>query len=792
MKSRDMRIIAGKGRFIDDMSFADLAHLAFAGSAKAHARIKDIDCTKALALPGVLTVITGREVKKYTNPLPVQANFQNPKWTWKLTEVYALAVDKVHWYGEPVAAVVAEDEHTARKAAELIEIDYEPLEVINNARRALEPDAPLLYEQWGDNKQVHLVFDFGEVDQAFAQADEVMDVSYSEGRVTGLPIEPRGFVASFDPYRETLEMWGTFQTPYLQRHNLAEAQGLPEVRVRVNSTDIGGAFGLKIHTYKENVVALASRLLGRPVKYMETMNDWVVTGPHQRDVSWNGQVAFNRDGRMLGMKATITQDLGVESTQKGIAALSLFPACSAVVNMYTWTGMHIEGIGAVSNKSFYCAYRGYGKDKGIKFAEHVLNQVARKLNMTPEEIRFKNFIPPDAFPYSQINNYTMDSGDYPGLLQKAIDMSDVAGWRARQKEERKQGRYIGVGVISAIEPAGVAVPNSQMGGITQARVQMTADGTIEVHSDRTEIGQGAEKSHSKIVSSTLGCLEDHVYVKPVNSDFIGQGPLSSRGAVFPASAVAKAAGLLKEKMLKCAAHFLKCRQQDLVLEDSRIYAGSDPEHSLSFKEFARKAFYFPGPRGLPKEMLLAHDHLLDVTTTWYSPTTPESGTSYTTFCVSADVAVVEVDAETGETGILDYVHVHDAGTIIDKEVVDGQIHGGIIQGIGEALSEEITYNQEGRIENTCLSEYLMPTSVDAPDIRIAHMETPSPFSETGSKGMGEAPIIGSKAVILAAIEDALTPFGVEVNTSPATPERVRSLIRNARQPDGGAQGKQEE
>jgi carbon-monoxide dehydrogenase large subunit len=781
MQSRDQRIISGKGRFIDDLSFPNLAHMAFVGSSKAHARITGINTAQALALPGVLTVITGKEVREHTNPLPVQANFQNPGWTWKLAKVYALAVDKVYWYGEPVAAVVAEDEYTAQRAAELIEVSYDPLPNVHDAKEALQPDAPLLYEEWGDNKQVHLVFDFGDVDQAFAQADEIMDVTYSEGRVTGLPIEPRGFVADYDPNTESLDIWGTFQTPYLQRHNLAETLGLPEVKIKTHSTDIGGAFGLKIHTYKENVVALASKLLGRPVKYMECMREWVVTGPHQRDVSWTGKVAFTRDGRLLGMKATIVQDLGVESTQKGIAALSLFPACSAVANMYTWSGMHIEGIGAVSNKSFYCAYRGYGKDKGIKFVEHVVNQVARRLDMTPEEIRFKNFIPPEDFPYAQINNYTMDSGDYPATLQTALDLTDIGSWRQKQETGRKSNTHIGLGVVTSIEPAGVAVPNCQMGGITQARVQMTADGTIEVNSDRTEIGQGAEKSHAKIVSSILGCLAENILVKPVTSDWIGQGPLSSRGAVYPASAVAKAAKLLRGKVVRCAAHFLKCQPEEVVLDKGIISVRSQPDARLTFAELARKAFYFPGPRGLPKEMLLEHDHLLDVTTTWYSPTTPKTGTSYTSFCASADVAVVEVDIETGETGILKYVHVHDAGTIIDKAIVDGQIHGGIVQGIGEALSEEISYGPESRIQNASLSEYVMPTAVDAPDIIIEHLETPSPYTETGSKGMGEAPIIGSKAVILAAIEDALRPWGIEVNTSPATPERVRKWVRKAQE-----------
>jgi len=780
VENRETRLISGKGQYADDLDFPGMAHLVFVGSPHAHAVIKRLDVDKALKVPGVLTVITGEEMVKYTNPLPVQANFKSKGWTWRLANVYAMPKDKVRWYGEPVAAVVAEDEKTARRAADLVEVEYELLAVTGNALQALEPDSPKLYDDWEDNKQVHLKFDFGDPDGAFAEADQVMHINSREGRVTGLPIEGRGCVAHYNLKRDSLEMWGSFQTPYLARHNIAATLGMPEVKVKINAVDIGGAFGLKIHSWKENVVALASKLTGRHVKWFEPQKDFIVTGPHQRDVFWEGDVAFKNDGTLLGVKATVTHDLGVESTNKGIAALSIFPACSSVPNMYHWKGMHIEGVGAVTNKSFYCAYRGYGKDKGLKFIEHALNQVARKLGMTPEAIRLKNYIQPDEFPYHQINNLVYDSGDYPGTLKKALAMADVDGFRAKKESYLKEGKYLGIGVISAIEPAGVAVPNCQMGGITQARVQITPDGTIEVHSDRTEIGQGSEASHAIIVSNILGCNREDVLVKPVTSDYIGQGPLSSRGAVYPASAVAKAAKIIKKKVCQCAAAFLKVDEESLVLEGGMIYSSDNPDEKLTYRQLAEKAYFFPGPRGLPPEMLKKHDHLLDVTTTWYSPTTADSGSSYTSFCVAADVAVVEVDIDTGVTKIIKYVHVHDAGTIIDKQIVDGQIHGGIVQGIGEALYERLDYNDKGQLMTSSFSTYLIPTAVEAPDIEVGHMETPSPFTETGSKGMGESPIIGSKAVILAAIEDALTPFNIEVNESPATPELVRSWIVAAR------------
>jgi carbon-monoxide dehydrogenase large subunit len=779
MESRENRLIAGKGQFADDLDIPGMAHLVFVGSPHAHAKILSIDVSRALSLPGVIRVITGSDMRQHTKPLPVQANFKSPDWIWRLATIYAMPEDKVRWFGEPVAAVVAEDETTARIAADRVVVTYEPLPAVANPMAALEAGAPKLYDDWEDNKQVHLKFDWGDPDAAFAEADRVIQVSHSEGRVTGLPIEPRGCVAQYDPKRETLNMWGTFQTPYLARHNLAAALGIPEARVKVTAVDIGGAFGLKIHVWKENVVALASMLTGRPVKWSESLRDFITTGPHQRDVFWEGEVAVKNDGTLLGLRATVTHDLGVESTNKGIAALSIFPACSSPPNMYKWKGMHIEGIGVVTNKSFYCAYRGYGKDKGLKFIESVINRIARELGMTPEAIRFKNFIQPEEFPFHQINNYVMDSGDYPATLNKALEMADVDSWRSEQEKVRSEGRYIGVGLVTTIEPAGVAVPNCQMGGLTEARVQIMPDGTVEVDSDRTEIGQGSEISHTQIVCDILGCLPEDVYIRPVTSEWIGQGPLSSRGAVWPASAVAKAAKMLREKINRIAAHFLKAAAEDIEAKSGEIFVRNQPEKKLTFKALAEKAFFFPGPRGLPKDMLLSHGQLLDVTTTWYSPTTPESGSSYTTFCSSADIAIVEVDTETGVSRILKYVHVHDAGTVISHKVIDGQIHGGIVQGIGEALTEKLDYDAEGNLLNTSIAEYLMPTAVEAPEIEIAHLETPSPFSETGSKGMGEAPIIGSKAVILTAIEDALTPFGVIVNDSPATPERVLRWIREA-------------
>lgn len=773
MENREIRIISGKSQYVDDLEFQNMAYLVFVGSPFAHAKILNIDVSKALETKGVLTVITGKKMVELTNPLPIQSNFIAPGWVLRLPKVYSLAVDKVRWYGEPVAAVIAEDENTAREAADLIKIEYEPLPVVSDVVEAMKPGSPLLYEEWEDNIHVHVKFDFGDVDAAFAEADQILKVSYREGRVSGFPIEARGCVALYDKCMGTLTMWGSYQTPFIAKRNIAETLGLAYTNVKVIAVDIGGSFGNKANTWKDQVVALGSMLTGRPVKWFESQREYIVTGPHQRDVVWEGEVAIKNDGCVLGVKAKVIIDLGVEGTSRGTGTWSIVPACCAVCNAYHWKGMHIEGYGIFTNKSFYCMYRGYGKDKGIKFIESVMNQVARELKIKPEEVRFKNFIQPKEFPYRQINGYTYDSGDYPATLNKALEMADVKSLREEQEERRQQRKYIGIGLAFTVEPAGAAVQNFAPGnGATEARVKINPDGTIEIYSDRTEVGQGAERSHAIIVADILGCKIEDIVVPRVTSDWIGTGPVSSRGAVYIASAVAKAAKMLRKKVLKYASFLLEDDSKNIKTSNGIIYSVNNPEKRLTYKELALCTYFFPGPRGFPKEHLLEHDYLLDVTTTWYSPSAAETGTTYTTFCSSADIAVVEVDIDTGVTKIVKFVHTHDCGKVFSKELVDGQVHGGIVQGIGEALCEEVVYDESGHLLSTSYSDYLMPTAVDSPDIIVGHLETPSPFTELNSKGMGESPIIGSKAAILAAIEDALSPFTVRANDSPATREKV--------------------
>jgi carbon-monoxide dehydrogenase large subunit len=777
MKQREKRLAAGNGFYVDDIQLPNMAHCIFVGSPYAHAKIKRIDASQALTVAGVLAVITGKEVVELMDPLPATSNYAAIGWHWRTPKAYPIAADKVRYQGEPVAVVVAEHLYIARDAAELIDIEYEPLPALSDLNEAMQSGSPLVYEEWGDNIQVHLDFNFGDVAAAFKEADRVIPVSWHEGRVSGFPIESRGCIASYDKTTEMLNMWSSTQAPFLGSQYISSALRLPRSKVRIVVADVGGAFGNKLNWWKDTVVGLASIITGRPVKWLETKREFFLTGAHNRDVTWDGEVAVKNDGTILGIKATFLKDLGVEGTNRGSGAMGMVPACCSIANAYQLKGAKIEAYGVVTNKAPYCAYRGYGKDKGVKFMERIVQALSRELDMAPEQIRLKNFIQPDQFPYKQISGYVYDSGNYPAVLRKALELGEVESWRKKQKEAWKEGKYIGVGMAFSVEPAGVAAPHCIYSGLTQARVSVTSDGVVEVESDQTEIGQGSDITRAKVVANVLGVKLDDIEVKRDTSDMPGSGVYSSRGAIYPTGAMIRAARELRARMIRFAGHFLDEDPAHVDIADSIFHSTRNPDKKMTLKELADSVYFRPGPRGLPHDMQAKHEVLLDVSASWFSPNTTQNPTStYTTYCSGADIAVVEVDVETGAVSILKYAHVHDAGTLLDKDVVEGQIFGGIVQGIGEALSEELVYTRSGELLSNSYTDYVMPTAVDSPDIVIGHVETLSPFTELGQKGMGEAPIIASKAAVINAIEDALSPFKIRIPESPATKERVRKWI----------------
>jgi carbon-monoxide dehydrogenase large subunit len=779
LKERDYKLITGHGIYVNDIKLPGMLYCNVISSPYAHARIKKIDYSKALSLKGVAAIITGEDLKKIMNPLLTQADYKPFGWHWRTVVAYPLAVDKVRYMGEPVVAIAAENEYLAFDAAELIEIEYEPLKPIVDPIEALNDKSNLLYEEWGDNIQVHLNFKFGNVEEVFKKADKILEIKWQEARQSGFPLEPRGCVAYYNPYEDTLTVWSSTQSTSILQMIISKALNLPTSRVKVYAPNVGGGFGNKFHWWFDLIACALSIKTCRPIKFIETRRQNFLSQPHQRDVIWGAEAAVRKDGKILGIKAKLIVDLGVEGTNRGSGAPSLIPACLSIPNAYKLEALEVEAFGVVTNKSFYCAYRGYGKDKGIKLMERIIQRISLELGIPPEEVRFRNFIQPNEFPYKQISGYIYDSGNYPEVLKRVLKLANIEEWRKRQEELRKEGKYIGIGIAFCVEPAGVANPYSIYSGYESARVAINTDGEVEVYTSIIDIGQGISASIAKIVSETLGVPINYVKVISGLSDYKGTGTYSSRGAVYGISAVVKAAKIMKDRLKRIMGDIWKIKPEMIEIENGELYPKSLPSKRINLRELAYMLYHFPAQHRLLSENLIKEGVVpLDVVVSWFSPLTAMHPTvPYTTMSYSADVAIVNVDIETGEVKLLKYYTVHDAGRIISEEIVNGQIIGGIAQGLGAALYEELVYDKNGSLLTTSYFDYIMPSAVEMVNVEIEHFMTPSPFTEIGSKGMAEEPIYSSAAAIANAVEDALSPFGIIIDKIPIKSEDLFKKLK---------------
>ncbi len=779
LREKDRKLVKGAALYVDDVKLPDMLYCAILPSPYAHARIKKIDVSKALAYPGVAAAITGHELKNMMNTLPACADYRVFGWHWRLPEIYPLAVDKARHVGEPVAAVAAIDKYIAYDAVELIDVEYEPLRPVLSIEDAIRPDAPLLYEEWGDNIQAHVRFRFGDVENVFAAADRIVKLRWREARQSGFPIEPRGVVAWYKKDEDKLVLWSSTQAPSLGQTYIARALGMRSGNVKIIAPSIGGGFGNKLHWWFDLIACLLSMKTGKPVKLFESRTQNFLSQPHQRDVIWYAEAAVKNDGTILGLRAKLMIDYGIEGTNRGSGAPCIVPASLSAPNAYKLKAVDIDAYGIVTNKSFYCAYRGYGKDKGVKLMERLVNRISIELGIPPEEVRFRNFIHRDEFPYKQITGYIYDSGDYHRVLREALDKIGIDYWRREKEEAGKRNKLIGIGIAFAIEPAGAAIPQSIYSGYESARVRITPDGTVEVYTGMIEIGQGISVALAKAVAQSLGVSMLDVKVFAESSDYLGSGSYSSRGAIYGVGAVIKASRILRDRICRIMSHIWDARPEDVEIDDGIIRLRPDQARKISLKELTMQLYHFPGQHRMLNEELLREGVVpLDVTVSWFSPVTSKDPTAtYTTVSSSADIAVVEVDAETGIVKIIKYVTVHDCGRVIDHEIVEGQVIGGVMQGIGAALYEELKYDEEGNLITSSFTDYLIPSSVEAPKIELYHVETPSPFTELGSKGMAEGPAYSSTAAVVNAVEDALQQFKAVVEEIPLTPERVRKLIK---------------
>ena len=784
-RRQDPRLLTGHGRFVDDVVLPDMYYCAVLRSPHAHARIRRIDTSKAKAMEGVIEVITGEEAAAFCKPIAPTINI-----AMKLNESYPIAVDKVRYQGEPVAAVAAIDRYVAEDALEAIDVDYEVLPAVTSIDQALAADAPLLYEEWGSNVELDWEMVVGDVEAALAASETVITERIPHHRYSGTPIEGRGVVASFDAFSGELTVQMSTQAPHQSRTLMSESLGIPEQKIRVIAQDVGGGFGTKLQVDGELVPCLLAMKTGRRIKWTETRSEHMLSAVHSRDYVWELTAGFDREGLITALKADVWGDAGCDGTNRSSGVGALLVGAFYLPGAYHIPAFRVKTIGVVTNKAPYGAYRGYGKDIATYGIERFMDLAARRLDIPSDELRRRNFIRADEFPYTQITGPVYDSGDFHRLLEMAEETLGSEEFRKRQEAARQEGRYLGIGFSAMLEPSGAAVLNCIFNGYEPASVRVTPEGGVTLLTGLQDIGQGIETTLAQVVADELGVEPDNVKVFYGDTESVpyGLGVWSSRGASYGVSAAVLAARKVKEKILKVAANLMEVKVDDLELRAGGVEVKGIPEKRMTLADIGRAVYLWPGPY---VTVPAGEDPSLEATAYWMSPIVrwvpDEAGTLsvYTTHPTAVFGAIVDVDIDTGKVRLDRMVVAHDCGTVINPMIVDGQISGGAAQGIAGALWEEFRYDDQGNLLNRGFRDYLAPTAGDLPPIEVVHMASPSPYTPLGTKGMGEGGAIGAPAAVVNAVENALEPLGVQISELPVSPDRLLPLIKEAQRSSGG-------
>ncbi|MBI2799151.1 MAG: molybdopterin-dependent oxidoreductase [Gammaproteobacteria bacterium] len=637
----------------------------------------------------------------------------------------------------------------------------------------------------GDRSGLEWRFERGPIAEAFAKAAHRVTAKIPQHRYTGTPLEGRVALADFDPMENRLVVTLSTQSPHVSRTLLAQTLDIPEARIQVITRDVGGGFGIKLQVDAEVIPCLLSMRTGRPVLWSETRTEHMLSAIHARDYVCELEGAFDAHGALLGVRAKITGDCGCDGTNRAAGAGQLLVAAFYLAGNYRLPAIACEVVAVVTNKAPYGAYRGYGKDIANYAIERFMEIAARQMGLESNELRRRNLIQADQFPYEILTGPIYDSGDFPRLLTMAETAIDLPAFRARQAAARKDGRFLGVGFAMMLEPSGGAVPNCIFNGYETATVRMMPEGDFMLLSGMQDIGQGVETTLAQVVADEFGVAPARINVVLGETQGIpyGLGAWSSRGASFGVSAAVEAARTLAIKISAIGAHMLEVSAQDVELLEGAVVVKGAPFRRLTFREIGNAVSLFPGPLvTVPK----GFEPNLEASHTWTNPIArwvpDQAGTLsiYTTHPSGCFAAIVEVDIETGKIEIERLYAAHDCGTVINPRIVEGQLIGGCVQGIGAVLNEELVYDAEGHLQNLGFWDYLIPQAPDVPRIEIDHLVSPSPNTSLGSKGMGEGGPVGVPPAVVHAVEDALAPFGVEVSTLPLSPERVLGLIDAAR------------
>ncbi|TMB65324.1 MAG: xanthine dehydrogenase family protein molybdopterin-binding subunit [Deltaproteobacteria bacterium] len=772
-RKETLRFVTGTGRYVDDLLPPDTLHAAFVRSACAHARIKAIDVEAARTMPGVHAVFTGEDIAQKIKPLRVSGSS-----LLRQIKLYPLAVDKVRYFGEPLAVVVADNRYLAEDAVEIVSVDYEPLPVVVDPEAAMEPASACVHEDVGSNIVYKYHFATDGIDKVFQQADVVIKERIRSHRITACPIEPRAYLAHFNQQEDSLTMWSATANPHSLRTRIADILSFPESRIRVIAPDVGGSFGIKIQTYQEELLLpFLSRELARPVKWCETRVEHLRNGRHGRDQIHYIEMALKKDGTMLGIRDKIIADMGSTYTvDHSIMASALY-----VPGVYQIQNYSVDAFGVSTNKTTHGSLRGIGKADASYVIERLVDIAARELRLDPVEIRMKNFIPAEAFPYRNVTGALYDSGQYHLCLERALEIAGYEQLRKEQEELRRNGQYRGIGVALVMEPTSSSRIHAT-GGYASCRMRIDPSGAATVFSSMGEQGQGHETTIAQIVASQTGIPFEKIHV--IHGDTLptpyGFGTGSSRSSVVLMPSAWVAAKKMREKMLGIAARSLGVVPDKLDIANGKVSSKDDPGRSVEIMEIVRTAY--GAIHLLPENMepgLETMGYFVNPNID-YTPDEKGRMNTFSSYPYAAIVAVVDVDVETGFIKIIRYCTVHDCGNMINPQIVDTQQQGSIMQGIGAALYEELRYDEEGQLLTSTLMDYRLPSVEEVPEIALEHIITPNPFTPLGAKGAGETGMLGPPPALCNAVEDALSPLGVKIRETPLTPERILDLIEKAK------------
>ncbi|MGH7906067.1 MAG: xanthine dehydrogenase family protein molybdopterin-binding subunit [Candidatus Binataceae bacterium] len=771
-RTEDPALITGRGRYVSDIRVAGTLHAAFLRSPYAHALIRSIDTQPARELSGVRAVLTVADLpERMRQPIPmasvippvVKVAYPSEKTATQT----ALATDEVCYVGQTVAVVIAENRYIAEDALELIEVDYEEIPAVADVHRAIEPKAPRAHVNVDTNVACTLNLNKGDVDAAFRSAAHVFNISLSTHRGSGSSMEGRAVLAIPDPAEDKLTVWSSCQAPHNNQRLLAHLLGRSLESIRVAAPDVGGGFGIKGPFYAEEAVIAACALkFQAPVRWIEDRREHFLATAREGDQFWDASIALDSGGKIQGVRSRMLHDNGAYLP---LGIIAPHTAAATMHGPYVIPNFRVEVTVAFTNKTPNAVVRGAGRLQGVFAMERLMDAAADGMGIDRAELRRRNLIQPEQMPYSLGLVYrhgetiTYDSGDYPACQNKALEMADYANFGARQAEARKNGRYIGIGLANFVE-------GTALGPYEAANVRILPTGKVFVAAGSAAQGQGHRTTLAQVCADKLGArLEDiSVTVGDTGAITMGIGTISSRSGANAGSAVHMAAAEVRDKLLRVASRNLEALEDDLEITDGRVHFKGDPNAGISFEELFRASMAGGRMGGWMPPGLTPG---LEALALFVPPSS--------TFCNGAHIAEVEVDIATGFVRVIRYMVAHDCGNLINPLIVDGQIQGGVAHGIGNALFEWMGYDENAQPITANFADYMLPMADCVPPIEIEHLTSPTPINPLGVKGAGEGGTIPAPAAIVAAIENAVAPFGVKVNEFPVTPLRLIEMLRQS-------------